>query len=89
MSKDRTVIRETEHYSLEVGTVENELGELVNSYVIRNKEHGVDEVVMNLLHIIEPGLEKLEELTYPKDPSVIAVQDNLIESAILGTRKPH
>lgn len=49
---------------LEVKELFDQAGNYRNRFVIRNKQYDVDEVVMDLYHIISEGLEKLEEATY-------------------------
>lgn len=58
------LIRETEHYVLEVREMFDPSGNYRKRFVIRNKQYDVDEVVMDLFHIINDGLDKIEEATY-------------------------
>ncbi len=58
------LIRETEHYALEVREMFDGAGNYRNRFVIRNKVYDVEEVVMDLFHIVNDGLDKLEEATY-------------------------
>lgn len=46
-------------------------------YVIVNKEHGVEEVVLDILHVIDAGLEQLEDVTYP--PALTESQPDLFD----------
>lgn len=63
--KNKMVLRETEHFVLEVREVFDAYNNFRPRYIIRNKVTNVDEVTMDLLHIVDEGLEKLEEATYP------------------------
>lgn len=66
------VIKETEHYQLEVGPVFYE-GREELGYIIRNKQYNVKEATFHALHAAQYAVEKLEEITYtdPVNPQEI------------------